>query len=355
MADPRVLVINPGSTSTRLALFEGERQTADENIPSAPVEGALIDALPSRLADVTAFLERHGSPPLHAVVGRGGLLAPVASGTIRVDETMLDDARRGARGEHPSNLGCLLADAIARRHEVSAFIVDPVSVDELAPEARLTGIPEIARESLAHALNLHAAARWACGERGVAYALSGLVVAHLGGGFSIAAMRGGHIVDVCNANSGGPLSPTRAGMLPTQALIKMCFSGRFSLADMKRLTTRDGGLRAHLGTDDAREVERRIAGGDKKAQAVYDAMAYQTGKEIGAMAAALDGRVDAIVLTGGLAHSNLFCEAVTRRVSWIAPVLRRAGEFEMQALAAGALRVLRGEEPARCYREGVTV
>lgn len=345
MSDFRVLVVNPGSTSTRLALFVGERCEAEELVVVHHRDGDLAH----RVADALSFLQRRGEGPLHAVVGRGGLLAPVRSGTIRVDDSMLEDGRRAARGDHPSNLGCLIAHAVADRYRIPAFVVDPVSVDEMLADARVTGLPHVRRESLSHALNLHAVARRAAVDLEIEYSTSRFVVAHLGGGFSIAAMRGGRILDTSNANSGGPFSPTRAGALPTQALIRMCFSGRFTLDDIKRLTTKEGGLRAHLGTSDAVEIERRIESGDVHAREVYDAMAYHTAKEIAAMAAVLRGRLHAVVLTGGLAHSERFCKRLWHRITWLGPMLRYPGEFEMHALASGALRVLGGHEAAVGY------
>jgi butyrate kinase len=276
----------------------------------------------------------------------------VPSGTLLVNEAMKKDASEGFQGEHVSNLGCLVAAAIAEERGIPAFVVDPVAVDEMLPLARYTGLPGITRQALSHALNLHAAARMACERLGRPLTQSRFVVAHLGGGFSIVPMDGGRIVDTNNANSGGPFSPTRAGTLPTQPLIKLCFSGSKTAAELKRLTTKEGGLTAHVGTPDALEVEARIAQGDAHAREVYEAMAYQTAKEIGAMATVLCGRLDGVVLTGGLAHSNLFCQWLSERVGFLGPVFRFPGEFEMQALAAGAFRVLNGEERAIDYPGG---
>ncbi|MGC8763089.1 MAG: butyrate kinase [Acidobacteriota bacterium] len=340
----RVLVINPGSTGTKLALFTDEGPEAEETVQEGASGGALLDQLPGRIEGVFRFLRKRGDSPLHAVVGRGGLIRPVPSGTLIVNEAMLEDARKGYQGEHVSNLGCLIAHAVAERYGVPAYVVDPVAVDEMLPLARYTGLPQIRRQALSHALNLHAAARKACERLGKKLKESRLVVAHLGGGFSIVPMEGGRILDTNNANSGGPFSPTRAGTLPTQPLIRLCFSGTVTAADLKRMTTREGGLVAHLGTHDALEVEARIAQGDQKAREVYEAMAYQTAKEIGAMAAVLSFRLDAVVLTGGLCHSNLFCKLLAERIGSLAPIFRFPGEFEMEALAMGAIRVLRGEE-----------
>lgn len=348
----KVFVVNPGSTSTKLALFTEDGMVAEESVSAEKVPGGVLDQLPGRLAAGEAFLQRHQVSRLDAVVGRGGLIRPVPSGTIRVNEAMMDDARKGFQGEHVSNLGCLIAHAMGAKYGAPAFVVDPVAVDEMSPLARYSGLPQVRRQSLVHALNLHAAARKASERIGKSLQDSRWVVAHLGGGFSISPMEGGRILDVNNANSGGPFGPTRAGTLPTQPLIKLCLSGQHTAGDLKRMTTKEGGLLAHLGTDDAREVERRIGDGDAKAREVYEAMAYQVAKEIGAMATVLEGRLDGVVLTGGLAHSDMFCAWVTERVGFLGPVFRFPGEFEMEALAAGALRVIRGEEDAINYPGG---
>lgn len=353
MSQPyRILVINPGSTSTKFALYRDGEREVQEDAAVETLPGGLVDQLPAHVAAAKAFLARHGASPLHAVVGRGGLVRPVPSGTIPVDEAMMADARKGYQGEHVSNLGCLIAHAIAAPLGLPAFVVDPVAVDEMPEVAKLSGLPELPRQALSHALNLHAAARKACEKMGKPLAGSRWVVAHLGGGFSIVPMVGGKILDTNNANSGGPFSPTRAGTLPTQPLIKLCLSGKHDAAALKKMTTKQGGLTAHLGTADAREVETRIAAGDMKARAVYEAMAYQTAKEIGAMAAAIGGRLDGVVLTGGLAHSDLFCDAVAAKVAFLGPLFRFPGEFEMEALALGALRVLRGDEAPVPYPGG---
>lgn len=348
----QVFVINPGSTSTKFALFSEQGLSVEENVSVPKAPGGVTDQLPAQLAAAEAFLARHAVSHLDAAVGRGGLIRPVPSGTIGVNDAMREDARKGFQGEHISNLGCLIASDIGARFGAPAFVVDPVAVDEMSPLARYSGLPQLTRQALSHALNLHAAARRACEQVGKALKDSRWVVAHLGGGFSIVPMDGGRIVDTNNANSGGPFSPTRAGTLPTQPLIKLCLSGQHSAADLRRMTTKKGGLMAYLGTDDAREVERRIAGGDLQAREVYEAMAYQVAKEIGAMAAVLGGRLDGVVLTGGLAHSEMFCAQISDRVAFLGPLLRFPGEFEMEALAAGALRVLRGKESAQEYPRG---
>lgn len=345
----RTLVINPGSTGTKIAIFENREKKAEQQ---SDIEGAklpLLEQIPERVEKTLAFLKKHGETPLSAVVGRGGLIRPVPSGTIQINEKMIEDAKNGYQGEHVSNLGCIIASEIAKIYRVPSFIVDPVAVDEMVEEARITGLPGLERQALSHALNLHAAARKACEKIGKKLSESRFVVAHLGGGFSIVPMVAGKILDTNNANSGGPMSPTRAGTLPTQPLIKLCFSQKYTLADLKRMTTKEGGLMAHLQTNDAREVERRIKDKDKKAESIYRAMAYQTAKEIGAMAASIGGNLDGIVFTGGLAHSDMFISMVEEKVKFLGKIFRFPGEFEMEALALGAYRVLTGEEKAIVY------
>ena len=353
--DPLILVVNPGSTSTKVALFEGEKKRAEEVLRHTEAElrqfPDIIDQLPFRLRAVERFLERNELSPadLDAVVGRGGLLRPVKGGTYRVTERMLADAREGRQGKHPSNLGCILAHEIARQAGIPAFVVDPVSVDEFEPLARYSGHPLLERKCLSHALNLHAVARRVAQEMGIPYAESRFVVAHLGGGISIAPMLGGRIIDVNDASSAGPFSPDRTGTLPLQGFIDLCFSGKYSREQIKRMVMGEGGLKAYLGTADAEEVERRIQAGDKKAREVMEAMAYQIAKEIGAMATVLFGDVQAVVLTGGLARYGRLVNWIRDRVAFIAPVKIVPGEFEMEALALGALRVLHGEEEALYY------
>jgi butyrate kinase len=358
----RILTINPGSTSTKVALFEDETLVVQEVLHHHPEELAQY----SRIADqygfrrdaVLQFLRDRGIPleSLDAVVGRGGILRPIESGTYRVNERMLADLRAPKEREHASNLGALIAHEVAERAGCPAFIVDPVCVDEFEPLARVSGLPEIERRSLSHALNLKATARRAARDLGRAYTEVNLVVAHMGGGISVAAHRRGRQIDVNQALDGtGPFAPERAGGLPVGDVLRMAYSVppyehvRLTYEQFFRKIAGQGGLVAHLGTNDAREVERRIAAGDEHARLIYEAMAYQIAKEIGAMATVLKGEVDAIVLTGGLARSEMLVGWIKERVGWIAPVLVYPGEDEMLAMAQGALRVLRGEEEAREY------
>jgi len=357
--DENILVLNPGSTSTRIAWFHGEARgpAATLDVVSFDRSGTLWDEFPTRLQGIKAWMTETGVElgDLVAVVGRGGLLRPVEGGTYRVNDAMLVDARENRQGAHASNLGCALAHALAREaakesgRTVEAFVVDPVSTDEFHDLARYSGLKEIPRRSLSHALSIHALVRQVCGEEGRDVAGSRFVVAHLGGGISVCPVADGRILDANNANSGGPFSPTRAGGLPTQELLALCFSGEHTLAEMRNKTVKAGGLMSYLGTADAREVERRIEEGDGEARMVYRAMAYQIAKEIGAMATVLEGKVDSVLITGGLAASQLLTGWIAEKVGFVAPVEVRPGVEEMEALALGALDCLRGKYPAKEY------
>ena len=353
----KIFVINPGSTSTKVALFEGTQclWTETQRYDAAELEpfASVTDQESFRYDRIAQILKDKGVEPssFAAVVGRGGLLKPIPGGTYRVGARMLEDLKSMAYGSHASNLGAALAVRFAAAAgDVPAFIVDPVVVDELADEARVSGLPEIPRISIFHALNQKAVARRAAAELGKPVSECRLVVAHMGGGISVGAHCGGRVIDVNNGLNGeGPMSPERSGSLPVGGLVSFCFSGRHTLAEVQKMICGRGGLVAHLGTNDLREVEKRVAAADEKARLVFDALCLQIAKEIGGSATVLKGQVDAIVLTGGLAYSDRLCEAVTARVSFIARVLRYPGEDEMQALADGALRVLENREPALDY------
>jgi butyrate kinase len=352
---PQILVINPGSTSTKVALFAGHSKLTEESLSHSQAELAQSPGIwgqfTLRLSAIQNFLTENKIHPssLAAVVGRGGLLKPLMRGTYLVNQAMIEDAHRGVQGEHVSNLGCALAEEITKSAGCPAYIVDPVSVDEFEPLARYSGHPLIERRALSHALNLRAAAIWAAEQIGVNDEESNFVVAHLGGGISIAPIKGGRIIDVNDASSDGPFSPERSGGLPLQPFIDLCFSGQYTRAEMQKLVMGKGGLVAYLGTHDVKEIEARIDKGDQKAGEVFSAMAYQIAKEIAAMFSVLCGEVKAIVLTGGLAKSERLVNEISRRVEFIAPVLIMAGELEMEAMAAGVLRVLQGKEMARDY------
>lgn len=353
----KLLIINPGSTSTKLALYEREDSLHSATLQHGTEELASFERLRDqyryRLDLILAWLQACAQPvsELAAVVGRGGILRPIPGGTYRIGALMLRDLEEGAHGEHASNLGALLAHQIASAAGgIPSFIVDPVVVDEMEPYARLSGLPAMPRRSLFHALNQKAVARRCAREMGRAYEDVNLVVAHLGGGVTVGAHQKGRVIDVNNGLDGeGPMSPERAGTLPTIGLVELAFSWRYTQFEVARMIVGRGGFVAHLGTNDAQEVERRVLDGDEKAALVYRALAHQVAKEVGRASAVLRGKVDRIILTGGLAHSELLTGWIGSAVAWVAPVALYPGEDEMQALAEGALRVLRGEERAREY------
>jgi len=347
-----ILVVNPGSTSTKLALFADEQQVAGEAIHhdaagSGP-HNTLWDQFDRRWQTIHEWAASH-VPSASAVAAMGGLLRPVKGGTYLVNQRMLADARANLQGEHAANLGCALAHRLAEGYRCPAYIVDPISVDEFEPLARYSGHPSIQRRTLSHALNIHAAARRAAAQLATPLDHSRLVVAHLGGGISVAPVRGGQIIDVNDASSDGPFSPERTGGLPLQPFLDLCFHSSHSERDLRSLVMGRGGLVAYLGTNSALDVERRIQTGDGLARDVYQAMAYQIAKEIGAMTTVLAGDIQAIVLAGGLAASALLVNWIRQRVEFLAPVLVFPGEDEMAALAAGALAAIRGEIPALDY------
>ncbi len=352
----RLLALNPGSTSTKIALFEDETCVFKYSVSHDAAQVAsfkrMIDQYDFRKQAILDALDAHGIElsSLSAVVGRGGMLKPIESGTYRVNDAMVDYVANARRGEHASNLGCVLAKEIGDAQGIPSFIVDPVAVDEMDDIARVSGMPDIKRDSLFHALNQKAVALKAAKDLGKPYDELNLIVAHLGGGISVGVHKKGRVVDVNNALDGdGPMSPERSGTVPLGPLYKMCFSGKYTLDDIKRKNYGKGGLVAHLGTNDGREIARRIENGDEHARFIYEAMCYQIAKEIGSCATVLKGDVDAIVLTGGSAHERLVVDAITERVSFIAEVLVYPGEDEMEALAFGALRVLQGVEDAKDY------
>lgn len=352
-----ILCVNPGATSTKVGLFEGAKPLATRSLRHADAELAahprVADQLGFRLDAVRAFLveARLERGALRAVAGRGGLLKPLAGGTYAVDAELLRDAVRAERGEHASNLGGPMASALGHEHGCPAFIVDPVSVDELEPVARVTGLPGIERRSLAHALNMRAVARRHA--RALDRPLAGvrLVVAHLGTGVSLAAFRDGRMVDVVNPQDEGPFAADRAGGVPVTAVVEMCFAPGAEERAVRRRLFGDGGLFAHLGTRDLAEVVRRAGAGDGKADLLLDALAYQVAKAAAAMAAVLEGKLDAVLLTGGMAHADGLIARIRRRVGWIGDVVVYPGEDELPALAEGARRVLDGQEKAQVYGE----
>ncbi len=356
MSDPRILVLNPGSTSTKVALFEGPREIFRQTVehPADELAGLdLFDQLPLRRRAVEAALAAAGVDleRLDAVAARGGILPPLRSGVYRVTEGMLA-ALRNAPLKHASNLGAYLARELADPRGIPAFVVDPVSVDEFEDVARITGLPGIYRRSFLHALNLKAVARRLADELGRPYEALNLIGIHLGGGISVCAHRRGRIVDSTNAVDEGPFSPQRAGTLPMGPFLELVLSGKHSEKELWGFLLGRGGWVAHLGTQDAREVEARIRAGDRKALLVARAMAYQVAKAAGGMAAVLRGQVDALYLTGGLARWERLVAWLREDLAWIAPIHVFPGEGEMEALAAGALRALRGETPVLTLETG---
>ncbi|SHJ83627.1 butyrate kinase [Geosporobacter subterraneus DSM 17957] len=352
----RILTINPGSTSTKIAIFDNEKPVMETTLrhPAEEINkfDKIFDQYEFRKNVILETLSENGInlTKLSAVVGRGGLLKPIQGGTYSVSDSMIADLKAGVLGEHASNLGGILASEIAKQLNIPAFIVDPVVVDEMDEVARISGMPELARKSIFHALNQKAVARRAAAEMGKSYEDINVIVAHLGGGISVGAHKNGRVIDVNNALDGeGPFSPERAGGLPVGDLAKMCFSGKYTLDDIKKKIKGQGGLVAYLGTNDGREVVKMIEEGNEKAALVYEAMAYQVAKEIGSCAAVLKGKVDAVILTGGIAYDKQFVKWISDRVSFISQVIVYPGEDEMIALAEGGLRVLRGEETARIY------
>jgi butyrate kinase len=351
----KILAINPGSTSTKISVYENEKCLWEKTIEHSPMTleqfERVWDQYSLRKSIILHELSRSGFSldGFSAIVGRGGLLSSIPSGTYRVNQKMIDDLRAAARGEHASNLGAVLAYGIAWDLSLPAFIVDPVVVDELDPIARYSGIPEIERESIIHALNINSVARKAAKQIRKPLDSLNLVIAHMGGGISLAAMKRGRMVEVVNGLSEGPFTPERAGALPTLPLLKLAFDGGRTFRQLKERLVGKGGLTAYLGTNSALQVEEMIRDGNGKAKEIYEAMAYQTAREIGSLAVVLKGKVDAIILTGGLAKSRMITSWIIERIGFLGKVMIFPGQNEMESLAMGALRILRGEEPPRIY------
>ena len=352
----RVLAINPGSTSTKIGVYENDqllfeqvdRYTSEE----LSAYKGVIDQYEFRKNGIMELLDKQGIAlqSLDAVVGRGGLLKPLPSGTFQVNELMLADLKGETRGSHASNLGGLLAGELAGEAGIPAFIVDPVVVDELDPVARITGRPEILRRCIFHALNHKAAAKRLAKEMNRSYEEMNLVVAHLGGGISIGCHKQGRIVEVNNCLDGdGPFAPERAGTVQAKQFAEIILKEGWNLGQVSAALAGQAGLVAHLGTNDARKVEEMIAGGNEKARLVYDAMIYQVSRYIAAAAVSVQGKVDYIILTGGIAYSKYLTDKIKADVQFIAPVIIMPGEDELRALAEGAFRVLSGEEEAKVY------
>lgn len=352
----RVLVLNPGSTSTKAAVYDDTKEIANITLRYQPEKliefKGILAQKQFRTDDVIKMLRENdiSLESLDAVVGRGGLVKPIASGTYLINERMIEDLSSDSALVHASALGGLIAVVIAGKCNIPAYIVDPIVVDELEPYARLSGIPEIERRSVFHALNSKAVARHCAQELGISYEDGRFIVTHMGGGITVGAHRHGRVIDVNDAVSGdGAFTPERSGSVPLVPLVEMCFSGKYTQAQIEGEIIGKGGVRAYLDTTDMIAVEEMINNGDKHAALVFDAMAYQVAKQIGAMFAALEGKCNAIILTGGLAYSKLFTGLIKRRVGQFAPIHIIPGEEEMLALAEGGLRVLKGESKAATY------
>lgn len=351
-----ILAINPGSTSTKIAVYKNEQPLIEKVLRHPIKEIAAFEKISDQFEFRKKFIEEAIAEAgikvkdLDAVVGRGGLLRPIPGGTYNINETMVEDLKNGVSGQHAANLGGIIAKQIADEAGCSSYIVDPGVVDELEEIARISGVPQMPRRSIFHALNQKAIARRAAQELGKRYDEMNLIVAHMGGGVSVGAHRRGRVIDVNNALDGeGAFSPERAGGVPVGDLIKVCFSGKYTMEEVQKMLKGNGGIVAYLGETSALEVEKRIEAGDEKAKLIYEAMAYQVAKEIGAYATVLKGEVDLIALTGGIAYSKMMTSWIIERVGFIAPVKIYGGEDELSALVMGALRVLRGEELPQEY------
>lgn len=352
----KILSINPGSTSTKIAVYEDDKPLFVESIQHSDSDLAdfkrIQDQFEFRKNAVMNFLKSNNvsTSELSAIVGRGGLLPPVKSGAYRVNETMVDVLMNRPVLEHASNLAALIAYEMSKELNINAYIYDSIAVDELIDIARHTGLPEVDRVSLTHALNMRAAAIKTSQKLDKQYNDCNFVVAHLGGGISLTAHSGGKMIDIVSDDE-GPFSPERSGRVAVKDLYKYVSSGKYTKDEMKKKLRGEAGLKGHLGTIDAREVTKRIEAGDEKAKLLFETMAYQIAKSIGELSVALYGKVDRIVLTGGIAYSKVLTDWIIERVSFIAPVEILPGENEMESLSLGVLRVLKGEETAREYVE----
>ena len=350
------LIINPGSTSTKIGVFEDETLLFEETLRHSTEEigqyAIIVDQKDFRKQIIIDLLEKKNFDmnSLNVVVGRGGMLKPIPGGTYAVTDELLEDLKVGVQGQHASNLGGILAREIGDSLGIPSYIVDPVVVDELMPIARYSGVPEFPRVSIFHALNQKAVAKRYAKEIGRPYESLRLIVVHMGGGVSVGAHIDGKVVDVFNALDGdGAFSPERAGGVPGGALIKMCFSGEYTEKEVYSKLVGKGGFNAYLGTNDMREVTRRANEGDEKAAEAKQAFLLQVSKDIGSMACVLNGKVDQIIVTGGIAYGADVVAALKERAEWIAPFTVYPGEDELLALAQGAIRVLSGEEQAKEY------
>ena len=353
----KLLIINPGSTSTKIGVYEDENEILEETLrhSSKEIDGfkSIFEQLEFRKDVILNVLKEKNFDikTLDGIVGRGGFLKSIEGGTYAVNEAMLHDLKIGFQGQHAANLGGIIANEIGESLSIPSFIVDPVVVDEMAAVARLSGIPDIDRKSIFHALNQKAVAKRYAKENGKKYEEINLIVAHMGGGVTVGAHENGKVIDVNNGLDGdGPFSPERAGGLPAGDLSKLCFSGKYTLEEIHKKINGKGGFVAYLDTNDVRDALKMSQAGDKKAKLIIQGMGYQVAKEIGSCAAVLSGKVDAIILTGGIAYGEAIVNYITQRVKFIADVVVYPGEDELLALAQGGLGVLSGKEQAKVYK-----
>ncbi|MDE5908487.1 MAG: butyrate kinase [Lachnospiraceae bacterium] len=350
------LIINPGSTSTKIGVFEDETLLFEETLRHSTEEiaqyASIVDQKDFRKQIILDLLaeKNFDIKSLQVIVGRGGMLKPIPGGTYAVSDDLLEDLKIGKQGQHASNLGGILAREIGDSIGVPSYIVDPVVVDELMPISRYSGVPELPRTSVFHALNQKAVAKRYAKEQGKPYDSYNLIVVHMGGGVSVGAHEKGRVVDVFNALDGdGAFSPERAGAVPSGALIKMCFSGQYSEKEVYKKIVGNGGFNAYVGTNDMRDVEKMVNDGDENAAEIREAFIMQVAKDIGSMACVLKGKVDQIIITGGIAYDKVVVGGLKERAGFIAPITVYPGEDELLALAQGALRVMNGEEEAMTY------
>ncbi len=358
MDEFKILVIDPGSTSTKVGIYFGDKAVVKSSVRHSLEELGKFGGIPFqkdfRKQIVLNVLAENNIQPeeLDIVIGRGGLVKKISSGTYEINQQMVDDALYNPVGQHACNLGPIIAYEIAQMAGVIALTADPATMNDMPEVARLTGLPEIKRLSTFHALNQRAMARKYAEQQGRTYESMNLVVAHMGGGISIGVHQNGKVIDVNNGLDGdGPFSPERAGSLPSMQLAELCYSGKYTLREMSNKLAGEGGILSYIGTNDMIEIERRCLAGDKKAILMSDAMSYNIGKWIGASAAVLHGKVDAIILTGGIAYDRMVCNYIGRMVSYIAPIVVMPGEDELEALAMNALRVLNGKTVPKVYPE----
>ena len=347
------LIINPGSTSTKIGVFEDETLLFEETLRHSTEEiakyASIVDQKDFRKEIIINLLKEKDFDihSLNMVVGRGGMLKPIPGGTYAVSDALLEDLKIGVQGQHASNLGGILAREIGDSIGVPSYIVDPVVVDELEPISRYSGVPELPRISVFHALNQKAVAKRYAKENGKSYDSLNLVVVHMGGGVSVGAHKKGKVIDIFNALDGdGAFSPERAGGVPSGALIRMCFSGKYTEKEVYKKIVGGGGFNAYCGTNDMRDVSKMVQDGDTKAAEVREAFIMQVAKDIGSMACVLNGKVDQIIVTGGIAYDKTVVAGLKERAEWIAPFTVYPGEDELLALVQGGLRVLNGEEKA---------